>query len=192
MSYIDEFCRPHTLNKTMLRLILEEPVRHMSILDAGCGAGTLTFWLAEHAERVIGIDTNPEKIEEARKKASQNHTSNIEFHVADADNTDYTIFGRIDLVTAHYFLSDPCIQKAHHALPPGGCLIFVCLHTDNYRELGRPPRYAYTMPRLQHTLEQEGFMVEHLQIEPSKTQKKPSTTSNTTKTSGEKMAGGAH
>lgn len=49
------------------------------ILDANCGAGVLSLNLACLAERVIGIDANPQSIDDARKNAEFNGINNVEF-----------------------------------------------------------------------------------------------------------------
>ena len=51
-----------------------------TVIDAYCGAGTISLCLAKKAKRVIGIEI----IKPAKKKAKKNHMENTEFYAADA------------------------------------------------------------------------------------------------------------
>ncbi|VBB08558.1 rna methyltransferase trma active site [Lucifera butyrica] len=53
-------------------------------IDAYCGTGTITLFLAKQAARVYGIEVVPESIEDARLNARHNGVSNVEFFVGDA------------------------------------------------------------------------------------------------------------
>ncbi|WP_150451835.1 methyltransferase domain-containing protein [Arenibacter lacus] len=44
---------------------LKIPKRDSSILDIGCGTGTLSLALGEHYQQVLGIDLDPEMIRAA-------------------------------------------------------------------------------------------------------------------------------
>jgi 2-polyprenyl-3-methyl-5-hydroxy-6-metoxy-1,4-benzoquinol methylase len=46
------------------------------VLDAGCGSGTISHFLAQHAAHVVGADSNPEAIGFARNSFTR---SNLEF-----------------------------------------------------------------------------------------------------------------
>lgn len=55
-----------------------------TVLDMYCGAGTISLYLAKHADRVIGAEIIPEAIENAKKNALRNGIKNAEFICADA------------------------------------------------------------------------------------------------------------
>src|SRR5205814_3785882 len=38
------------------------PAKHERVLDAGCGSGTISDFLARHAAEVVAIDSNPSAI----------------------------------------------------------------------------------------------------------------------------------
>src|SRR5437868_9303643 len=38
------------------------PEKHERVLDAGCGSGTISYFLSQHAGAVVGIDSNPSAI----------------------------------------------------------------------------------------------------------------------------------
>ena len=49
-----------------------------TVIDAYCGTGTISLYLAQKAKHVIGIEIIPVAIENAEK----NHVKNVEFHAA--------------------------------------------------------------------------------------------------------------
>lgn len=51
------------------------------VVDAYCGIGTIALFLADKADRVVGIEEVPEAIEDARENAGLNGVHNAEFHV---------------------------------------------------------------------------------------------------------------
>ncbi len=51
----------------------------LSLLDIGCGTGSLSIALAPHFKNVIGIDPDEKMLEMAIEKAGANH-SNLSFH----------------------------------------------------------------------------------------------------------------
>ena len=52
-----------------------------TVVDAYCGAGTISLLLAQKAKKVIGIEIVPEAIENANQNASRNGVENAEFIV---------------------------------------------------------------------------------------------------------------
>ncbi len=57
-----------------------------TVLDMYCGAGTISLYLARHADKVIGAEIIPEAIENAKKNALRNGITNAEFMCADASS----------------------------------------------------------------------------------------------------------
>jgi 23S rRNA (uracil1939-C5)-methyltransferase len=49
------------------------------VVDAYCGIGTISLFLARHASRVYGVEIVPEAIEDARRNALLNGINNVEF-----------------------------------------------------------------------------------------------------------------
>ncbi|HET9490313.1 MAG TPA: class I SAM-dependent methyltransferase [Methylomirabilota bacterium] len=155
------------ISPIFLGLLDVEPVARMNVLDVGTGQGRLALALAPRCRRVIGIDRDAGLIDEARRRARAAGLGNAEFLVADADQVEFTAIAadRLDLVTAHLFLSDPLVEKASRALSAGGVLAVVGFHTDQWRETGRPSRFAYDEERVRRLLTAWGFAVEHLEVE---------------------------
>src|ERR1035441_4533817 len=77
----------------------------MSLLDVGCGPGTITGDLAALVApgRVVGLDASVEVIEEARRTAAEQGTAGLTFEVGDLFNLDYED-GTFDVVHAHQVL----------------------------------------------------------------------------------------
>ncbi|HBT78967.1 MAG TPA: 23S rRNA (uracil(1939)-C(5))-methyltransferase RlmD, partial [Selenomonas sp.] len=55
-----------------------------TVIDAYCGTGTITLFLARHAREVIGIEIVKPAIEDAQKNARDNQIKNAQFLVGDA------------------------------------------------------------------------------------------------------------
>ena len=54
------------------------------VLDTYCGVGTIGLVLSRHAKQVMGVEINPEAIENARENARNNHIDNIRFMAMDS------------------------------------------------------------------------------------------------------------
>ncbi|MEZ2658591.1 23S rRNA (uracil(1939)-C(5))-methyltransferase RlmD [Aneurinibacillus aneurinilyticus] len=55
------------------------------VVDAYCGVGTISLWLAPDAKRVRGIEVIPEAIEDAKRNAEKSGIANAEFYVGKAE-----------------------------------------------------------------------------------------------------------
>ena len=58
---------------------------HETVIDAYCGIGTISLFLAKKAKKVYGVEIVPEAIEDARKNAALNEITNVEFEVGEAE-----------------------------------------------------------------------------------------------------------
>ncbi len=56
-----------------------------TVIDAYCGIGTISLFLARVAGRVIGVEVVPEAIEDARRNAAVNGITNAEFLVGESE-----------------------------------------------------------------------------------------------------------
>ena len=56
-----------------------------TVIDAYCGIGTISLFLAQQAKKVYGVEILPEAIEDARKNADLNGFSNVEFTAGKAE-----------------------------------------------------------------------------------------------------------
>ena len=55
-----------------------------TVLDAYCGTGTIGMFMSAGAQKVIGVELNPDAVRDARDNAKRNGIGNIEFICADA------------------------------------------------------------------------------------------------------------
>ncbi len=55
-----------------------------TVIDAYCGTGTITLFLAKQAKQVYGIELSAQAIEDAKKNAAANRIANAKFIAADA------------------------------------------------------------------------------------------------------------
>jgi 23S rRNA (uracil1939-C5)-methyltransferase len=56
-----------------------------TVIDAYCGIGTISLFLAEKAKKVYGVEIVPEAIEDAKRNAKINGIDNVEFAVGEAE-----------------------------------------------------------------------------------------------------------
>ena len=152
------------LSPVFLELLKAEPLATLTVLDAGTGAGRLALTLAPHCRAVVGVEREARSIEEARRRAAAAGLSNVRFVVGDIEVEEYTPF-KPELVTAYLCMSDAIAERAGRALRPGQIFAFVALHPDQWKETGRPSRFAYAETAARRVLKKNGFSVEHLAVE---------------------------
>ncbi len=111
---------------SLLRRML--PTQTGSLLDAGCGTGSLSVLLADLGHTVTAIDLSPSMIELAQAKA-QAHGQSIQFHVMDAGTPDLAPQTFDAIVCRHVLWSfpDPAEVLANWRvlLKPGGLLLLI-------------------------------------------------------------------
>jgi SAM-dependent methyltransferase len=155
---------PQGISRVFWRLLTVEPLSELTALDVGTGSGRLALALAPRCRRVVGVDRAAESVAEAKRRAAQMGLDNVELVLADAEAGEYDAW-RPDLVVAHLCMSDAIVARAGRALAVERVLAFVAFHTDQWRETGRPSRFAYDEDRARRVLDEAGFAIEHLEIE---------------------------
>lgn len=115
----------------------------MSLLDCGCGPGTITLGLAEATApgEVVGIDLEPSMIERANAFASERQVANVRFQVADIHELPFpdSSFDAVFTSAVLEHLENPvdALKEIRRVLRPGGLVGVVS--TDWSEPLISPP-----------------------------------------------------
>jgi len=115
------------LSRKFYRLLIEqvELIPDMSVLDVGCGTGTILGAMADSCSiNGFGIDISENMIEEAKRKCPE-----MEIHVSRCEETPFEN-DSFDVVTTcmayHHFSDKPGFaREAARILKPGGYLYIV-------------------------------------------------------------------
>ena len=111
-----------------LGLDLDEFFKGKSVLDAGCGTGEETLFLAQlGADRVVGLDSSEGSIEYARKAAQEAGIENVEFRVDSVLDEQAMPAQAFDYVTSlgcihHTPDTRGAFRNLSRAVKPGGNL----------------------------------------------------------------------
>ena len=115
----------------------------VSLLDCGCGPGSITCDLARYVApgRVVGIDVNLAQVESAAARAAEEKLDNVSFQTASIYDLPFAA-GRFEVVFAHAIfqhLDDPdrAIREMCRVLVPGG---MVALRSPDWGALLLAPR----------------------------------------------------
>jgi SAM-dependent methyltransferase len=125
----------------------------MSILDVGCGPGTITLDLARRVApgRVVGIDAVEAPLRSAAADAEGAGIANVEFGIGDAYDLGGVGGGPFDLVHAHHVLQHlarpvDALREMARACRPGG---WIAARDADYRTIAWYPE----LPELDRWLE---------------------------------------
>lgn len=118
----------HRRASTHAEFILPHLRPGMSLLDCGCGSGTITLGLAEVVSpgNVVGIDIGEDPIGHARSRASDQKVDNIHFKVASLyeipfeDETFDVVFSHN--VIEHLLKPLDALNEMYRVLKPGGVI----------------------------------------------------------------------
>ena len=98
----------------------------MSVLDCGCGPGSITISLADAIKpgNVVGIDIGPEYVERAKSDAAEQGVSNVSFQEGSVYELPFPD-GSFDAAFSHAVLthlSEPvqALKEMYRVLKPGG------------------------------------------------------------------------
>jgi len=100
----------HAVNPLRMGFIAREiEVRHLRVVDVGCGAGLLTESLARLGARVTGIDLAPDLVDMARMHATQKGLL-VDYRILSIEELAQDLPGIFDVVT--------CMEVLEHIPQP--------------------------------------------------------------------------
>jgi 23S rRNA (uracil1939-C5)-methyltransferase len=141
-------------NRNLLRLLHEwaEPSNEQVVLDLFCGTGNLSLALARDVKKVIGLESSPLAVEDARHNAELNGLTNCDFRLANVyqglDGLQGE--GRVDIL-----IIDPPRKGAKEcignmvALEPAKIYYVSCDPTTMARDLALLSYSKYRLKRVQ-------------------------------------------
>lgn len=81
----------YQVNSTQTKVLYDRALEYAgltgeeTIIDAYCGIGTISLFLAQKAKKVYGVEIVPEAIEDAKRNAKLNNMDNVEFVAGKAE-----------------------------------------------------------------------------------------------------------
>jgi 23S rRNA (uracil1939-C5)-methyltransferase len=81
----------YQVNPEQTRVLYEKALEYAgltgeeTVIDAYCGIGTISLFLAKKAKKVYGVEVVPEAIEDAKRNAELNGITNVEFAIGEAE-----------------------------------------------------------------------------------------------------------
>src|SRR5438093_13580515 len=82
------------LSTAFLERLKGEPLRELTVLDAGTGSGRVALALAPLCRAVVGVDRDARAIDEARRKAAAAKLCNVRFRSGHREVEEYVPFTR--------------------------------------------------------------------------------------------------
>ena len=81
----------YQVNPTQTKVLYDKTLEYANlsgnetVIDAYCGIGTISLFLAQKAKKVYGVEIVPEAIEDAKQNAELNGITNVDFAVGSAE-----------------------------------------------------------------------------------------------------------
>ncbi|MEQ8176559.1 MAG: 23S rRNA (uracil(1939)-C(5))-methyltransferase RlmD [Syntrophomonadaceae bacterium] len=121
------------------------------VLDAYCGVGTLALSLAGRAKRLVGVESFPTAVEDARKNARLNGISNCRFLAGPAEQILPTLSQRFDAVVLDPPRAgcQPQVIKAVERMKIARVVYVSCEPSTLARDLGRFQQAGYRVRKVQ-------------------------------------------
>jgi ribosomal protein L11 methyltransferase len=113
----------HATTRLMLRAMQEMPLENQTVLDIGCGSGVLAIAAVKlGAQSTVGIDTDPDALENARENAALNETGDrVRFE--EGDFREMSLHANVVMANLTGGLLERSAQRLAATTLPGGVLI---------------------------------------------------------------------
>jgi len=141
-------------------------VSAQNILDAGCGAGDISLWLAGRYpnSKIKCVDTNKDALDGLKRRAKEQKVNNIDANLADLRNfegvEEFDMAVCIDVVI--YFGEEEnrtIFSNIYQALRKGG-ILYLHLPRNNWDEITILPPGLYKEMKEKHNKEKPGYLYE--------------------------------
>ncbi|MFC0523653.1 23S rRNA (uracil(1939)-C(5))-methyltransferase RlmD [Pontibacillus salicampi] len=82
----------YQVNPTQTKALYDQALQyanlkgHETVVDAYCGIGTISLFLAKQAKKVLGVEIVAPAVDDAKKNAKLNNIENAEFYVGEAES----------------------------------------------------------------------------------------------------------
>jgi len=124
------------------------------IIDAYCGTGTISLFMAKKVRKVIGIEVVSSAISDAIKNSRQNHIKNAEFIVGDAVKVipklfDAGIYAEIVIVDPPRAGCDKKVLETFAAMNPEKIIYVSCNPATLARDLKILDDFGYKTKKIQ-------------------------------------------
>ncbi|MFO7931555.1 MAG: ArsR/SmtB family transcription factor [Thermodesulfobacteriota bacterium] len=161
-----EIIGPFDLKKQIFR----DAGSYKTGVDLGCGTGELLDAMKNHAQKVIGVDSSPRMLEEARKRFSAGAGKNIEIrlgeieHLPMGDNeADLAV---ISLVMQYLDVPEAALTEVGRILKPGG--EFILAEFDSHgrealKDVYGVKHLGFEAGTIRAWLEKSGFTVNRVE-----------------------------
>ena len=104
-------------------------VAGLRVLEAGCGPGVLTEWLADHGATVTAMDVSPEMVRLARDRVGDRALVRNADLAEPLDIADSSIDLVVASLVLHYLADwDAPLAEFHRVLVPDGAVVFSTHH----------------------------------------------------------------
>ena len=160
--------RPSLLPSGLLELI--QSTSSKTILELGCGTGTVAVGLAMSGFDIIGVDYSPEMLKAARKKAKENKTK-VRFIQADITEASLKLNKKFDIILclgntlaliANHTMLNRFLANCQRHLNSGGYVIFQQLNYDRILK-EKPATFAIDVDRDIFRFKQNRYFKNHIQ-----------------------------
>ena len=124
---------------------------HEMIIDAYCGTGTISLFMAKKARKVIGVEVVSSAIADAKKNACENNIRNAEFIVGDVVKVLPRIFEPADIVIVDPPRAgcDKKVLETFAAMQPEKIIYVSCNPATLARDLKILYELGYTTKKIQ-------------------------------------------